>query len=130
MNSKELDGLKVGDRVGMVRFGSWGMADHAFGTITKITPKTRRFTVAYEHRPEATKVFDKNGDEPGKRYHGMNLIAATDLQERLDAVQRRRDANKRADALLEEIKKHKTGMGDYQFDEEARGKLLALAAQL
>lgn len=130
MDWQQRDALKVGDRVGMVSYGNYGLAEALFGTITKITPKTRKITVAYERNPEATRVFNSNGHEAGDRYRGMTLIAATDLQERLDQRQAQRDANKRADALLEEIKRHKTGMGDYQFDEEARGKLLALVAQL
>ena len=129
MNRNEVDALKVGDEVGLYRSGNWGdIADHAFGNVTKLTPKTRQITV--ETEAGTVRRFNANGTELGEGYSKHYLIKPEALRARIAERNAQRQTNRRAKELLDEIQKHKTGMGDYQFDEEARGKLLGLVAQL
>lgn len=134
MNVKE---LKVGDRVGYGRSGSWGdLHSTGFGTVSKINGHGH-VTVERETKPGggfdslAPLVFDKRGNErTTSGYGGKHLMDAAWLEGHLAREKAKRDAYAAAKAIITELESHKNGRGDYCISAETKAKLAELVAAL
>ena len=112
----------VGQEVGFVSYGSWGMGSHGFGKIVKIN--------GHGHiKLDNGRVFDKHGNERAK-FSRMRLTDPAQLRESIVRQNAARDRRVAAQDIERYLNSHKTGYGDIRLSDEQKAELIALVNKL
>ena len=112
----------VGQEVGFVSYGSWGMGGRGFARIVKIN--------GHGHiQLDNDRVFDKHGNERAK-FSRMRLTDPAQLRESIARENAARDRRCAAQDIENYLKARKTCYGDIQLSDEQKAELIALVNKL
>ena len=112
----------VGQEVGFVSYGSWGMGSHGFGKIVKIN--------GHGHiKLDNGRVFDKHGNERAK-FSRLRLTDPAQLRESIVRQNAARDRRVAAQDIERYLNSHKTCYGDIRLNDEQKAELIALVNKL
>lgn len=138
MSTFEVKQLKVGDRVGAVRYGRNYIAEHFFGQVVKINKHGHVHVQPNAWKGhEAPVVFDKRGDErtATKYSSAFRLLACEDLEQRIAKQNEQRERNSKWNAFERKVSElmqgHRNGYGDVStLSLEEKEALLSMLVSL